>query len=118
MSTEITKRIPLDYAKIREEKLAEGYVTSQYYQGLRFDTASHYDTRAEVLRRIGPGFNMIAIIQETIHFDDRLGGGSDRLEPVVEEWGDETLSYYFNKDTLVGPLKDPKSLSEMVNATK
>ncbi|MDD2823506.1 MAG: hypothetical protein PHQ59_05515 [Candidatus Daviesbacteria bacterium] len=116
MSTEANTR--LDITKIREEKLAEGYVTSQNYHAIRPDTASHFDTRAEILRRIGPGFNMIAVIHETIHFDYRLGGGSDGGSERIEEWDDTMLNYYFNEFTLVKPLKDPRPLSELVNPSK
>lgn len=112
MHTEI--KLPfLNIQGIREQALEDGYDTSQEYRGIRPDTASSIDTQAEILRKIGPGFKMVAIIQETINFDNSLGGGSSYSERT-EEWDDKLLSYYFNEFTLTGPLKDPVPLKELI----
>lgn len=103
--------------EIRKRRFAQGYVTSQEYYGNRGEIACYVNTKAEVLRGIGPRLNMIAIMNETTHYDNNLGGGQEHTA-WESEWNETILDYYFGHSACNGPIGDPRPLSDLVSDSK
>lgn len=112
MHTEI--RFPLlDIQKIREQALEKGYVTSQKYSSLSGNPSLRLKIDAEILRGIGPGLDMIALMQETYSYDNN----EDKKDIYYERialMNYRLLDYYFDDQFEGGPTGDPIPLDELI----
>lgn len=114
MNTEVNSNIFINPTEIRRRRLDEGFVTSQRLRVPSDDIGSTGHLLIEILRQIGPGQKIVAILRKTTHWESYMGGGTS-YDEKEEEWTEEDLgeamkryqseySFYTEDPTLLSKL--------------